>query len=165
MAHELSDETKKHLEKIAAFRACSGSQAWRPRVKFTIIIRDSRGTHQPFPFDAETPEGAATGIAADGDWEWWETIQIEVWRGARTWVFEIDTAPDYEPRSVGQYDASDRDAVVRELELASKIAADIFPRGNLAWALRGVGDFLEAGKASSADAVRGAQVLMRMANL
>ena len=45
---------------------------------FTITIRDSRGTHKPFPFDAVLPESAARDAAAEGDWEPWEKIELEV---------------------------------------------------------------------------------------
>jgi len=73
---------------------------------FQVTIRDSRGTHQPFPFDALWSELAARDVAADGDWEPWEQIEIEVDDGKRVQVFEVYTHPPYEPRLLSTHESA-----------------------------------------------------------
>lgn len=50
-----------------------------------------------FPFEAATPELAARDVAADGDFEPWEHIEIAVRDGSVVYVFEIYTHPPYAP--------------------------------------------------------------------
>jgi hypothetical protein len=66
-------------------------------MRFMVTIRDSRGTHKPFPFDALLAEDAAREVAADGDWEPWEQIELEVDDGRTIAVFEVHTHPPYAP--------------------------------------------------------------------
>ena len=91
---------KHELDFVLISLAATG-ETWHKRcMTFTITIRDSRGTHKPFPFDAILPETAARDAAAEGDWEPWEKIELEVDDGRVVSVFEVYTHPPYEPRLV-----------------------------------------------------------------
>jgi hypothetical protein len=67
-------------------------------MKYRITITHGSYNPSPFDFDAVSARDAVREVAADGDWEPYETITIEADDGKTIERFEVDTKPEYWPR-------------------------------------------------------------------
>lgn len=72
-----------------------------PTYRLRIKHKDKVGPE--FPYPAETAEDAARNAVADGDFEPWETVSVEV-RGPRgTMFYRIETCPPYTPVEIDSF--------------------------------------------------------------
>ena len=115
---------------------------------FQVTIRDSSGDHKPFPFDAILPESAARDVAADGDWEPWDRIELEVDDGRTVSIFEV-------PRIVAE-----TARVLGDLKLARAFTREFWPEGRITSALVGLTNALKTGEITFKEAEKCAHLLL-----